>query len=85
MQLLNKTVRLMHIGNIMVPPGAAVPIPKEVSDNERMMKHIMKDVEADRVEIVEDDVAKRKNAELQTKLVESTKKDEKATADKKAT
>jgi hypothetical protein len=50
-----------------------------------MMKHIMKDVEADRVEIVEDDVAKRKNAELQTKLVESTKKDEKATADKKAT
>lgn len=84
MQLLNKTLRLMHVGKVMVPPGAAVPLPKEVTDNERMMKHIMRDVEAERAEIVEDEIADRKNTELKAKVVEGVKKDEKATADKKA-
>ena len=53
MNITNKSLRVVHIGNTQINPGDTKPLPKDVVANERLMRHVMKDAEAGTIEIGE--------------------------------
>ena len=84
MKVLNKTRGVKHIGKSIILPGAAGDIPDDVLSNKRQMKNIDRDIQAGNLELVEDEEAEARNAELAKKAEAERKAAAKAKAETKA-
>jgi hypothetical protein len=53
MNITNTSLQIRHIGGVVLLPGETKSLPPEVTSNEKLMRHVMKDVDAKLLEVGE--------------------------------